>query len=237
MSDTTETDATFTTDQAKDIAKTLWRKARVKRFLGEPKRTFRLVAPSLAVYIDERIEHLKAQNHPDPLPPISDTYSSDIVWGERTWELPVGPDEVQRTPARTSPRYEMGYKGEARWINAYRAVKTALEVGLYSVGRSHFTRGMGEDVTYKMDSRDEWGWTLDPDIITVCSARPLDEDDDGRVRSYLADVVDAILSRIHRAAVDDRIQHLQHVCRHDDVTPSIHRRTGEVLNANALASV
>lgn len=232
----------LTTGDAKAIGKDLWRKARVKRFLGEPKRTHRFVAQSLAAYIDERIEHLKEQGLPDPLPRIGDTYPADIVWGERTWDLPVSPDEVRDTPARKSPhvpRYEMGKEGETRWIDTYRAVEAALTHGLYSVGRGHFTRSMGEDVTVVDDpySDPPLTLTLDPDVIAVCSARPLDEDEDGRVRSYLADVVDAVLVRIHRNAVDRRIEHIQHLCRHDDITPAIDRTTGELQNADALASV
>jgi hypothetical protein len=73
-------------------------------------------------------------------------------------------------------------------------------------------------------------------VVAVCSARPLEEDKHGRVPSYLADVVDAVLVRIHRRAVDRQIARARSLYKHAPVTPAVDRQTGEILNLGALKS-
>ncbi len=208
----------------KEIGRRQWHTARVKRFLGEPPRRFRLVRPSLAEYMDRRLEGIDL---PDPLPPVTgkDNHRGAIVWGRRTWDLPAGPSEARDVP----PRYLDDR--EAAWIDVYRAVRAAVGVGLYHVGGVH-TRRLTDPVQIK-----EGGETvkeLDRDAVAVCSARPLEEDEDGRVPSYLADVVDAVLVRIHRRAVDRQIARARSLYEHAPVTPAVDRQTGEITNLDAL---
>jgi hypothetical protein len=210
----------------KEIGKRQWHTARVKGFLGEPPRRFRLVRPSLSEYIDGRLERIDL---PDPLPPVTgkDNHRGTIVWGRRTWDLPAGPGE-----ARDVPPWYLDDR-EAAWIQTYRAVRAAVGVGLYHVGTAH-TRRLTDPVQIK-----EGGETvkrLARDAVAVCSARPLSEDEDGRVPSYLADVVDATLYTIHRRAVDRQIQRARSHYRHAPVTPAVDRQTGEILNIDALES-
>jgi hypothetical protein len=210
----------------------------VKRFLGEPPRRFRLVRPSLADYIDRRLEGIDL---PDPLPPVTgeENHRGTVVWGERTWDLPVGPEEARGTPARKSPhahypRFELGEDGEAAWIRAYRAVEAALNVGLYRVSAPgpHTPSPDGAPVEIKENGRVMM--ELEPDVVAVCSARPLEEDKHGRVPSYLADVVDAVLVRIHRRAVDRQIARARSLYEHAPVTPAVDRTTGEITNIGVL---
>ena len=220
----------------KEIGKRQWHTARVKRFLGEPPRRFRLAEPSLAEYIDRRLQRIDL---PDPLPPVTgeENHAGTVVWGERTWDLPIGPEEVRGTPARKSPhvpRFELGEDGEAAWIRTYRAVKAALNVGLYRVSAPgpHIPSPSEAPVEIKENGRVMM--ELEPDVVAVCSARPLEEDEDGRVPSYLADVVDAVLVRIHRRAVDRQIARARSLYEHAPVTPAVDRTTGEITNIGAL---
>jgi len=222
----------------KEIGRRQWHTARVKRFLGSPPRRFYLAEPSLADYIDGRLE---AIDLPDPLPPVTgeDNHRGTIVWGERTWDLPVGPEEVRGTPARKSPhahypRFELGEDGEAAWTRMYRAVRAALSVGLFRVGSSPHTSHLTDPVQIKEGP--QVMLELDRDAVAVCSARPLDEDDHGRVPSYLADTVDAVLVTIHRRAVDRQIEHARSLYEHAPVTPAVDRTTGEVTNIDALGA-
>jgi hypothetical protein len=222
----------------KEIGKRQWHTARVKRFLGEPPRRFRLVAPSLADYIDDRLERIDL---PDPLPPVTgkDNHRGTVVWGERTWDLPAGPDEARGTPAKKSPhahypRFELGEEGEAAWIATYRAAEAALSVGLFRVGSGPHTSQLTDPVEIKEGG--EVMMKLDRDAVAVCSARPLSEDEHGRVPSYLADVIDATLYTIHRRAVQRQIQRARSHYRHAPVTPAVDRQTGEILNIGALRS-
>lgn len=208
----------------KEIGKRKWHAARVKGFLGEPPRRFRLVRPSLADYIDGRLERIDL---PDPLPPVTgeENHRGTVVWGRRTWDLPAGPGEARDVP----PRYLDDR--EAAWIQTYRAVKAALSVGLYHVGTVH-TRRLTDPVQIKEGG--EVMEELNRDAVAVCSARPLEEDEDGRVPSYLADVVDAVLVRIHRRAVDRQIARARSLYEHAPVTPAVDRTTGEITNIGAL---
>jgi hypothetical protein len=208
----------------KEIGRRQWHTARVKGFLGEPPRRFRLVRPSLADYIDRRLERIDL---PDPLPPVTgkDNHRGTIVWGRRTWDLPAGPSEARDVP----PRYLDDR--EAAWIDVYRAVRAAVGVGLYHTGTVH-TRRLTGPVQIKENGRVMM--ELEPDVVAVCSARPLEEDKHGRVPSYLADVVDATLYTIHRRAVDRQIQRARSHYRHAPVTPAVDRTTGEITNIGAL---
>lgn len=222
----------------KEIGQQQWHTGRVKRFLGEPPRRFRLVRPSLAEYIDRR---LKGINLPDPLPPVTgkDNDRGTIVWGERTWDLPIGPEEVRGTPARKSPhahypRFELGEDGEAAWIRTYRAVKAALNVGLFRVGTPGPHIPSPDEAPVQIKEGPQVTLDLQPDVVAVCSARPLSEDEHGRVPSYLADVVDSVLVRIHRRAVGRQIAHARSFYEHAPVTPAVDRTTGEIMNIGAL---
>lgn len=218
----------------KEIGRRQWHTARVKRFLGEPPRRFRLVRPSLADYIDRRLEGIDL---PDPLPPVTgkDNHRGTIVWGERTWDLPIGPEEVRGTPARKSPhaaRFELGEDGEVAWIRTYRAVKAALNVGLFRVGSGPHTSHLTGPVQIEEGGRVMM--ELERDVVAVCSSRPLEEDEDGRVPSYLAGVTDAVLTEIHRRAVARQIARARSLYEHAPVTPAVDRTTGEITNIGAL---
>ncbi|MCS4201453.1 hypothetical protein [Salinibacter ruber] len=73
----------------KEIGMRQWGAARMKGFLREPPRRFRLVEPSLSEYMDRRLEGIDL---PDPLPPVTDkdNHSGTVVWGRWTWDLPAG---------------------------------------------------------------------------------------------------------------------------------------------------
>lgn len=222
-------------DLGQQVGERLWHKARVKQFLGTPPRRFRLVEPSLAKYIDRRLERIDL---PDPLPPITgeDRHAGTVVWGQRTWNLPIGPGEARGTPAHKSPhhpRFELGEDGEAAWIATYRAVKAALSVGLFRVGSGPHTSSLTEPVQIKDGAMT---LELERDVVAVCSARPLSEDEDGRVSSYLADVTDAVLAKIHRRAVDRLIDRAWSHYKHAPVTPAVDRTTGEITNLDALGA-
>ena len=210
------------------VGERLWRKARVKHFLGDPVRRPRVVVQSLAEYIDRRIERI---DRPDPLPSIHDTdHSGPVVWGERRWELPIGPDEARGDgyipcKARTSLSSSLMPKEvESIWVYTYRAVQAALSAGLFRV-----SIGSGEPVA-EPARRDP----IQPDPVIVYSERPLEEDEDGRVPSYLADVVDRVLYAIHNEAVDQQIQRARSFYSHAPVTPAVDKQTGEVLNLDQL---
>jgi hypothetical protein len=210
----------------KEIGKRQWHTARVRGFLGDPPRRFRLVEPSLADYVDRRLEGIDL---PDPLPPVTgeENHRGTVVWGRRRWDLPAGPGEARDVP----PRYLDDR--EAAWIQTYRAVKAALSVGFYHVGTVH-TRRLTDPVQIKEGG--EVVKELDRDAVAVCSARRLEENQDGRVPSYLADVVDATLYTIHRRAVQRQIARAQSLYKHAPVTPAVDRQTGEILNLGALKS-
>jgi hypothetical protein len=220
----------------KEIGRRQWHTARVKRFLGEPPRRFRLVVPSLAEYMDHRLEGIDL---PDPLPPVTgeENHAGTVVWGQRTWDLPIGPSEARESPARSikseagdDPRHWQDR--EAAWTDAYRAVKAALSVGLFRVGSGPHTSHLTDPVQIEEGGRVMM--ELEPDVVAVCSARPLEEDKHGRVPSYLADVVDAVLVRIHRRAVDRQIARARSLYEHAPVTPAVDRTTGEITNLDAL---
>lgn len=218
----------------KEIGRRQWHTARVKRFLGEPPRRFRLVVPSLAEYIDRRLEGIDL---PDPLPPVTgeENHAGTVVWGERTWDLPIGPSEARESPARSIPDDPRRWQDrEAAWIDAYRAVRAALNVGLFRVGTPgpHIPSPSEAPVQIKENGRVMM--ELEPDVVAVCSARPLEEDKHGRVPSYLADVVDAVLYKIHSRAVDRQIRRARSLYEHAPVTPAVDRTTGEITNIGAL---
>ena len=220
------------TELGKEVGGRLWHTARVKKFLGDPPRRFRLVQPSLAAYIDRRLNRLDL---PDPLPPITGNDPGSIVWGQRTWDLPIGPSEARSAPVRTIPDDPRRYTDrEAAWIRAYRAVKAACTVGLYFVGApgQHIPRPAGGPVQITEDSTVMM--ELEHDVVAVCSARPLSEDEHGRVPSFLADVVDAVLVTIHRRAVDRQIARARSMYEHAPVTPAVDQTTGEVQNLDSL---
>jgi hypothetical protein len=208
----------------KEVGERRWEKARVKDILGEPPRRFRLVVPSLAGYIDKRINQI---DRPDPLPPITgkEKHSGSVVWGRRTWDLPAGPDEARDVPSRYLD------DREAAWIQVYHAVRAAVEVGLYDVGTVH-ARKLTDPIEIRENG--EVMKEIGKDPVAVCSARPLDEDKDGRIPSYLADVVDATLYKIHGRAVRRQIQRARSMYKHARITPAIDRLTGEVLNPEQM---